>query len=666
MNSSRITFLVSAIYVCAMTPACKGADNPGTFRNSVGMKLVRIEPGGFTMGREKGGDWDERPTHKVTIARPFHIGATEVTNSQYERFDPSHREQRGRRGISKGDNEAVVFVSWAEAVKFCEWLSNSEGELYRLPTEAEWEYACRAGTKTPFHTGQTLPTAYHKNQEQTWEPMPAKLHVGRTPANAWGLHDMHGNVEEWCHDWYGSYTESEQTDPVGRAEGDFKVTRGGSYDTEVEYLRSANRMGTLPEDKHWLLGFRVVMGELPNTKPLHKPAQPLWASDVNQSRHDWSNGPDPSKPYFRGPREYVKIPANSDGPMFSKHNHCPGITACPNGDLLAVWYSTRTEQGRELAIVASRLRRGDDEWEPAAPFWDVPDRNDHASALWWDGRKTIYHFNGLSSDATWGKLALIVRTSTDNGVTWSKARLINAKHGLRNMPIAGVFQTRDGCIVLPCDAATGGDGGTAVHLSRDNGKTWIDPGAGRPNPKFSAGQTGAWIAGIHAGVAEIAGGRLIALGRGDSIDGQMPRSISTDMGQTWAYSASGLPPIGGGQRLVLLRLREGPLFLASFAEQTTTDATGETRNVSGLFGALSFDDGETWPVRRLITDDGPSREVDGGGNTRRFTLGPNSAEPRGYMACTQTLDRVIQLISSKQHYEFNLAWVKEPMPVETK
>ena len=115
--------------------------------------------------------------------------------------------------------------------------------------------------------------------------------------------------------------------------------------------------------------------------------------------------------------------------------------------------------------------------------------------------------------------------------------------------------------------------------------------------------------------------------------------------------------------MALLRLKEGPIFFASFAKKTTiTDASGSERTVSGLFAALSFDEGKSWPVRRLITDDGPAREIDGGGNTGRFILSQESAEPRGYLSVCQTPDGVIQLITSKQHYAFNLAWVKTPMP----
>src|SRR5262249_42447235 len=151
--------------------------------------------------------------------------------------------------------------TWQDAVRFCQWLAKKEGLPYRLPTEAEWEYACRAGTTTPFHTGDSLPRGFHKNVRESWYPAVGRsnaeaevvpLTVGQTPVNAWGLADMHGNVEEWCHDWYGPYEACPQTDPVGRADGLFRVTRGGSHSTLLYYLRSANRSGALPEDRHWL------------------------------------------------------------------------------------------------------------------------------------------------------------------------------------------------------------------------------------------------------------------------------------------------------------------------------------------------------------------------------------------------------------------------------
>ena len=177
---------------------------PGVKRysNSVGMKMVRIEAGRFLMGQERGtelplsltygnyyfmgGEADEQPVHRVTISNDFYMSATEVTNAQYERFDPSHKQYRGKKGLSEGDKDAVVFVSWHDAVKYCEWLSRREGRTYRLPTEAEWEYACRAGTRTAFNTGDTLPKIYQKRQSDKNEPNKVSTRVGMTAANAWG------------------------------------------------------------------------------------------------------------------------------------------------------------------------------------------------------------------------------------------------------------------------------------------------------------------------------------------------------------------------------------------------------------------------------------------------------------------------------------------------
>lgn len=134
------------------------------------------------------------------------------------------------------------------------------------------------------------------------------------------------------------------------------------------------------------------------------------------------------------------------------------------------------------------------------------------------------------------------------------------------------------------------------------------------------------------------------------------------MGKTWTYSASPFPPIGGGQRPVLMRLREGPLFFASFAkEMTIRDAASRERTVTGLFAALSYDDGETWPRIRLVSDDGPDRLIEGT-DGRLVTMGLGSAEPRGYLSVCQTADGVVQLISSRQHYAFNLKWLETPSP----
>lgn len=164
--------------------------------------MVEIPAGTFYMGSDGGGeDYDEAPVHQVTISRAFRMGKTEVTNAQYERFRPEHKLLRGKNNVSTADDDAVVNISYQDAMDFCAWLSQKEGKYYRLPTEAEWEYACRAGTYTLYYTGDGLPSSMQRNQTVARDYQPVSLKVGQTPANAFGLCDMHGNVEEWCLDW---------------------------------------------------------------------------------------------------------------------------------------------------------------------------------------------------------------------------------------------------------------------------------------------------------------------------------------------------------------------------------------------------------------------------------------------------------------------------------
>ena len=269
------------------------------------IELVEIPAGSYYMGSEgKGENFDEAPVHKVNISKTFRMGATEVTNAQYELFRPEHKKLRGKNNVSIEDDDAVVNVSYQDAVDFCRWLSEKEGKMYRLPTEAEWEYACRAGTYTLFYTGDGLSSNMRRNQTIARDYKAVSLKVGQTRPNAFGLYDMHGNVEEWCLDWYGPYSAEEQTDPVGPAEGEFRVTRGGSHHTPDEYLRSANRLAMIPEDKHSLTGFRVVQSD---------ESLPLPTIDL-------------SKPYFLEPMVYVKNPIVGSNTPFYHHNHQPSVT----------------------------------------------------------------------------------------------------------------------------------------------------------------------------------------------------------------------------------------------------------------------------------------------------------------------------------------------------
>lgn len=364
-------------------------------------------------------------------------------------------------------------------------------------------------------------------------------------------------------------------------------------------------------------------------------------------------------PFFDGPKPFVIIPPNSAGPLFSWHNHSPAITECPNGDLLAVWYSCVDEGGTELNNLASRLRPDATAWEPASLFWDGADINDHAPKLWWDGENTIFHFaRGRDED--------IVRSSTDNGVTWTKAQVFQPVSEIGN----AILRTKDGTLFMTQDSAN-----SSLTMSRDDGKTWSSTTITDKKNAFRSGSP-ARHAGIHAPIVELNDGRLLTFGRLNTEAEQAkfgfktPASFSSDGGITWTHEPTGFPAISSVQRQVLMRLQEGPLLFCSFTDLSANaknpkgmdfPCEGGTLHGAGLFAAISFDDGKTWPHKRLITPGGNERTINGI-DRGQFKLSATSAEPQGYLAATQTRDGKIQLISSKNHYVFNLAWLKSLPP----
>ena len=633
-------------------------------------EMVVIPAGHFWMGSMgEGENYDEAPVHRVDITHSFKMATTEVTNIQFEQFRPEHKKLRGKDGLCIGDNEAVTNVSWYDAMGYCQWLSERTGRTFRLPTEAEWEYACRAGTTFPFFTGDGLPGSMHKNQQKARTLKPVGLTVGTTPANAFGLHDMHGNVEEWCLDWYAPYSAADALDPVTTGGGLYRVTRGGSHNTPENYLRSANRSAMIPADRHSMTGFRIVEAPYPDGWQIN---ETHFAATKRQS-HKWK-AVSRTKPIFCEPKAYVIEPESKNAPFF-KHNHQPAITWCDNGDLLAIWFSADQENGRDMVVLSSRLHPGAKSWTPAELFFKVPDRNMTGSSLLNDRHGTLFHFNGVEAAGDWQNLAMAMRRSHDGGVTWTRPEIIEPEHTMRHQVIQGPIILTDGTMVQLCDAGPGSEDGTSIHLSHDGGDTWSDPWDGAPLPQFAEGGTGTTIAGIHAGIVQLADGSLMAMGRGidnavTGADGKkhLPISISTNQGKTWTYHASPFPPIQGHQRLVLLRLQEGPIMLVSFTDHPTrtprneqgmmfTDAHGNTTRGYGAYVALSYDEGRTWPVCRLLTD-GIERHLNGGAWTQFFVMDATHAEPRGYLAATQSPDGMIHLLSSRIHYAFNLAWIE--------
>jgi formylglycine-generating enzyme required for sulfatase activity len=228
--------------------------------NSIGMKFALIQPGEFLMGspntapRAQG---LEKPQYRVRITKPFYFGVYEVTQAQYEQvvgINPS---------VFKGESRPVESVSLDDAEWFCQRLERlpeerSAGRIYRLPWEAEWEYACRAGTTSEYSFGDSEGDLgnyawYDENSNRVTHP------VGQKRPNPWGLYDMHGNVWEWCQDWYRDYVAHAVDDPRGTVHASHRVSRGGCWRQNAEYSRSACRYRWTPSDRYDHLGFRVVL-----------------------------------------------------------------------------------------------------------------------------------------------------------------------------------------------------------------------------------------------------------------------------------------------------------------------------------------------------------------------------------------------------------------------
>lgn len=244
--------------------------NPLEFSNDLGMRFIHIGAGEFTMGSTDSESPDnERPAHRVRLTRPYWIAQTPVTNAQYEQFDPDHRQ---RRPAWSGDDHPVVCVSWAEAVAFCLWLSQRDGREYRLPTEAQWEYAARGADGRIFPWGNFWdPKRCNSADESAGGRQTTP--VGQFPegASPHGVLDMAGNVWEWCADWFapGYGSEAPQADPLGPVAGNDRVCRGGSWMNHAYSCRTTMRARRTPDFSDNYIGFRVacVSGPEANGRP---------------------------------------------------------------------------------------------------------------------------------------------------------------------------------------------------------------------------------------------------------------------------------------------------------------------------------------------------------------------------------------------------------------
>lgn len=641
--------------------------------NSLGMKMVAIVPGSFVMGAETNDfdlgpktpeskdapSWDETPRHRVNIMHGFRLSEQEVTVDQFRRFQPDFQPTGSFTPYATG-------VSWDDAMAFCQWLSAKEGKTCRLPTEAEWEYACRAGMKTIFWSGDALP---------------------KDDVNPWGLKNMHSGPAEWCYDWHGEYPATEQTDPVGYDAGWAKVVRGGAVravtvknpdgsesigpDTAPVWYRSANRCSLMPDTPKFdsnhvcqFVGFRVVEGELPKTTPLHwTPELPL--QGVKQPPADWSAGPDVQKPYFKA---RVLIPSPPDFTVaedcaavgYSRavqgKVHSGGITFCPNGDLLAISFSSspgKSESAPNTCMVVTRLRHGAEQWDMPELFYKISGLNDQSGLLWNDNG-TIWSFGG-GHDL--GQIPFRFTTSKDSGATWSELQpaVVTGQTGpFTAQPITSAFRGPDGTIYVATDSR---GAKSLLWASKDEGKTWQD--------------TGGRTVGRHTTFVLLKDGRILGMGGKDSsVEGYMPKCYSSDLGRTWsAAEKTPFAAVGSNQRPKILRLADGKLFFAGDFQNIRMITVPPPDDIKerGSYVALSDDEGQTWKIKRLAMAT-PHNGWTG-------VPPPKNGKPQhgygtlGYCDAVQTPDGLIHLMASKgkpsMHFAMNEAWILSAETKET-
>ena len=594
-----------AAWPIALAAAAFGADQE--FVNSIGMKMLPIPAGSFDMGSTRpSANFDEQPVHHVTISHPFYLSQTPVTVEQFRQFKPDALLNDKYAPDAAG-------MSWYDAEAFCAWLSRKEGKTYRLPTEAEWEYACR-----------------------------------RDPQKMLGF-------RQWCYDWYSRYLLGDQTDPVGSPEGLCKVVRGGpldepsKYSNAQDYRQPSSREGLAPDFAPYRdgfdpahpyglhgVGFRIVQADLPSTPERLAAIYPLRA--VHQLTALATIGPDPNKPYFRKRRMLWMPPDDASDeairhagldPSLRNHNHSPAMEVMPNGDVLMVMYTSHNEYEPQVSLIASRLCFGADQWGMPSPFVDTPGANDHAPLLWRDG-PVVYLFWG--NPYLEGHFPFNYITSRNSGARWSSEFFPQVIGPIgpttRPQPINTVLRDRDGTIYLPCDAP---GAHSMLWATSDDGKTWHD--------------TGGRSEGRHTTFVLLRNGDFLGLGRGSDIDGYMPQSLSHDHGKTYEISKTPFCALNSAQRPCILRLKSGNIICCGDYQPSKGTTKPIEIKESGCYIAISQDEGKTWRIKTL-----PGTQK-----------GHHDSDTLGYSVLRQGPNGLIHLITSLTHpalhFEMNEAWI---------
>jgi hypothetical protein len=554
---------------------------------------------GVMSNRPVHGDFDEVPAHRVTISHAFSIATHLITVKEFQQFDPSYQPVAAYPDYASG-------ISYNQAVAFCAWLSKRTGRPYRLPTEAEWEYVVRAGTQTPFSSGDTPPS-------------PGQ-------ANAWGV-VMGEGTPEWVADWYGPYPSAAQIDPTGPLHGYFRVVRGGGLDfrkskpgemvpaTAPYFMRSANRASMAPSyaSKEGNIGFRVVQAPTPAPHP-SSAAQFFFFTDVKQTPVDLTQGS------WR----------SGLAPGLGINYHNSAIQVLANGDVVAAYYNTpRNEDDPDQTVMVMRRRAGAEDWDMPEPWPDFADAA-CAAPVFWNDHGHLWLFFGFPRLI--GAPPFAFTTSDDNGASWAAIEFphFTAPIGRYvSQPINSIVRAKNGTIYIPTDStgrdADGNGSISAVWATRDNGRTWFD--------------TGGRTAGRHTTIVMAKNGDILGFGgKNSNIDGRMPLATSSDGGKTWVKSKTIFDPLDSGERPSVIRLASGRLFfVADFNPHNEKHL-----HKDGAYVALSDDDGKTWKLKRLPAD--------------ILTV--------GYVTATQGPDGVIHIATSKNsvnyEIELNEAWVLAP------
>lgn len=580
--------------VCiALSAGCKHAQGAmaepsiKTFRlpGELPLQMAWIPAGTFLMGRapdERDARADETPQHQVTLSHGFWLGTGEVTQAQWQAVMGT-RPWEGKACVTESPNCPAVYISWEDARAFVETLNQRTKKAFRLPTESEWEYACRAGAATRFYWGDDLQYAgighfawWRGNALVTGEKQ-AHPGGGKRP-NAWNLYDMSGNVAEWCQDNYGPYSGQCAVDPPGPATGEQRVNRGGNWMSFGGQCRSACRGHDKPSAAFEDLGFRIALSdEAMEAKQL--PSNPFLWKDVFVSG---TEGVDTYR--------------------------IPSMIVVPDGSLL-VFCEARKQSIADASPTDMVLRRsldGGRTWLPMQTL--VHGTGDEAlmnpCPVIDRSSKTLLLFCINANKTGEGHNRHLLLRSTDSGQTWSEPVEVGALiRGYDDSFVSGPgvgIQMRKGRLVIPGyaglpDDETKSGNHSRVLFSDDHGATWT---LGAPVPEFTD----------ESQVIERNDGSLMLNMRGDMGRDCRGVAISRNGGETW------------DKMFWDPALNECPCQASLIRYGAAKSGTGDALlfanpdNIGEQFGAversrmtvrLSWDDGRTWPVKRLVHP-GPS------------------------------------------------------------